>query len=300
MALFDIIIPTYNNLEELQRCLVALERQTLRDFRAIICVDGSTDGTAEYLKQYSPSFSMLVIHHPDAQNHGRNPTRNLALPHITAEFLLFLDADIELRADCLQRHHDLLNKHDCVSVGDIRYTNAKENHWADYLQTRGKNKYHDGDEIPYYYLITQNTAHRAQYFIDIDGQDALITRYGGGDTEYAVRLNKTFHLPTIFNAAAIGDSEMNKTTTEALEQMEKFGATNLRYLAKKFPTEKEIFGLKVFKGITVTDRIKRLVISPMVSSFIEKSLGILPQSIRRQALHYCVAARIKKGFFSQA
>lgn len=45
-----IVIPTYNRVEDLRKCLDALERQTLKDFRVVVIDNGSTDGTAELLK----------------------------------------------------------------------------------------------------------------------------------------------------------------------------------------------------------------------------------------------------------
>jgi glycosyltransferase involved in cell wall biosynthesis len=49
MAAVAVITPTYNNLPELRQCLKALSQQTYTDFVAYVCVDGSTDGTLEYL-----------------------------------------------------------------------------------------------------------------------------------------------------------------------------------------------------------------------------------------------------------
>lgn len=296
MAVFDIIIPTYNNCAELEKCLLTLEYQTFTNFRALICVDGSTDNTLYFLSDYSPTFQVKVLQHSDGKNHGRNPARNLALPYIDAEYILFIDSDIELQPDCLQRHYELLNRLNCVSVGEVRYTNADINIWAEYLQTRGKNKYSNGDEIPPQYLITQNAAHRARYFIEIGGQDASMTLYGGGDTEYALRLFQHYHLPTIFNEQAAGKSAMNKTLGEALLQMEKFGATNLKYLVKKYPENKSIFSLKYLQKTTFIGRVASLVFSQKLSIFIEKNIRLFPRKIRRYAVHYCVAVRIHSGY----
>ena len=47
---FDIIIATYNNLEELTKCLKSFEKQTYKEFNVFVCVDGSTDGTLNYLE----------------------------------------------------------------------------------------------------------------------------------------------------------------------------------------------------------------------------------------------------------
>lgn len=296
MAVFDIIIPTYNNCAELRKCLLSLDHQTFTDFRVLICVDGSTDDTLYFLRDYSSFFQAKVLQHDDGKNHGRNPARNLALPHISSEFILFIDSDVELRPDCLQRHYEFLSERDCISVGDVRYINTDTNIWAEYLQTRGKNKYNHGDEIPPQYLITQNTAHRTRYFVEIGGQDATMTLYGGGDTEYALRLFQHYRLPTIFNERAIGDSAMNKTLGEALSQMEKFGASNLKYITKKYPENKDIFGLKYLQKTTFIGKAASLFFNKKLSLLMEKYIRLFPRELRKYAVHYCVSVRIHYGY----
>jgi glycosyltransferase involved in cell wall biosynthesis len=93
MAAVAVIIPTYNNLPELRQCLKALSQQTYTDFVAYVCVDGSTDGTLEYLSSQPYEF-VKVLTHPDGRNHGRNAARNLALPYLHQHrWVAFLDSD---------------------------------------------------------------------------------------------------------------------------------------------------------------------------------------------------------------
>ncbi|MBL7999282.1 MAG: glycosyltransferase family 2 protein, partial [Candidatus Kapabacteria bacterium] len=295
MIHFDIIIPTYNNLAELQECLRGLEHQSLRGFRAIVCVDGSTDGTLEWLQATEFGFHLLVLTHPDGKNHGRNPTRNLALPHMNAEYLCFLDSDIIPSPDLLVRHKQQLDRCDCVSVGDVRYTNSDTNLWAAYAQTRGKNKFNHGDEIPYYYLATGNCAHRTQHFTTIGGQDPIITRYGGGDTEYALRLHSATGIPVYFNKEAYGTAEMNKDLPTALRQLEEFGETNLHYIHTKHPQETDIFGLRIFTGRTLAANILRLLLR-LPLGMIESIAPILPLQLAIKFLNYSVLRRIYRGW----
>ena len=93
MFLFDIIIPTYNNFEELKNCLLAFEYQTIKNFRVFVCIDGSTDETLSFLQEYSDKapYPLRILQHADCQNHGRNATRNLSLPYVESEFLVFCD-----------------------------------------------------------------------------------------------------------------------------------------------------------------------------------------------------------------
>ena len=223
MAVFDIVLPTYNNLNELRECIAHLQKQTFTDYEVFFCVDGSTDGTMEYIERTDLNFKYRVLTHPNFENKGRNPTRNLVLPHLESKFLCMIDTDIRPTEDFLQKHFDLLNERDCISLGNVIYTNTKENIWADYLQTRGKNKFKDLEIIPTYYLNSQNLAMKTEDFVSVGGQDANMKTYGGGDTEFGYRISKLLDIPLVFNKSALGYSEMPKTIDFALEQMIEFG-----------------------------------------------------------------------------
>ena len=150
--LFSIILPTFNNLPELENCLKGFENQTLTDFKLLICVDGSTDGTAEFLHRYRPNFEFKILFHNDRKNHGRNAARNLAIDHLDSEYVVFIDSDLVPQTQYLQSHYEVLKDGDSVSIGDIRWTNADNNIWAKYQMSRGKNQFKDLDEIPYFYF----------------------------------------------------------------------------------------------------------------------------------------------------
>ncbi|MBX7153613.1 MAG: glycosyltransferase [Bacteriodetes bacterium] len=294
--LFDVIIPTYNNLAELQECLQGFATQTLTNFRVLVCVDGSTDGTIQYLEQTTFPFPVVVLQHADKQNHGRNPTRNLALPFCTAQYICFFDSDIIPDTNLLAEHHAQVTKQQCISVGDVRYINTQTNVWAAYAQTRGKNKYHQGDIIPYYYMATGNCAHNTEHFIALGGQDPHITKYGAGDTEYAIRLHKHTGVPVVFTQRAFGTSAMNKTAAQALQQMEEFGKTNLPYIHTKHPDVDEIFGLRTLQATTFKHWLVRLAIRNTIARVAERMLPILPTALAVRALHYCVMNRILRGW----
>lgn len=50
--LFSLNVATYNQLHILKMILEALKDQTEQDFEVIVCDDGSSDGTKEYMKQF--------------------------------------------------------------------------------------------------------------------------------------------------------------------------------------------------------------------------------------------------------
>ena len=54
-----ICIPVYNNIKYTLGCLESLQKQTYKDFKIIVCDDGSTDNTSELIKQNYPEVIIL-------------------------------------------------------------------------------------------------------------------------------------------------------------------------------------------------------------------------------------------------
>lgn len=298
--MFDVVLPTYNNLAELKRSIKALEKQTFKEIKVFICVDGSTDGTVEYLQNEKFDLDLKVLEHPDKKNNGRNLTRNLCIPFLTSEYLLLLDSDCVPKPDLIQKHKELLEQEDVISVGEIYYINTKTNIWARYLQTRGKGKYKNREEIPSHYLNTQNVAFKTKHFLESGGQDLEMSKsYGGDDTELGYRLNKEFGLKVIFNKAAAAFSEMEKTLDKALLQMEEFGARNLKLMRKKHPELAAVFRVDLFEGISLKQKIMRMILSNPVAAVVRSLMPLFIGKTKILAVHYLVMNSILKGYKSK-
>ena len=296
--LLDIILPTYNNRIELFECLKGFEVQTIQDFRLIVCIDGSTDGTHAALEQYcaKTDLNILVVQHVDGNNHGRNATRNLALPHVNASYVVFLDTDAVPAPDFLQQHLLILQQQECISAGDLIYVNADSNRWAAYLHTRGKKRFPHNVLIPFQYITTGNLAMPLRYFVEIGGQDSAMRTYGGGDTEFAYRLHTHFS-PQVFHAQkAIAYSIMQKSVSDALNQMEEFGSGNLRYIRSKHPDYTEIFKMGLILGESFYSKLIRIALHPFAGYISELMVRVLPAGLANVFMSHAVLSRILKGF----
>lgn len=298
IPLFDIIIPTFNNRDEILSCISGFQYQTLKDFRLLICIDGSTDGTVEAVEVFRKQSSMNIeiLEHPDKKNHGRNATRNLALPLINAKYLVCLDSDAIPAPDFLEQHHSMLQKEFCVSAGDLTYSNANVNKWANYLHTRGKKRFESGDAVPFKYLTTGNLALPSSIFIELGGQDINMRSYGGGDTEFAYRLHSRFNVPIYYAKHAHAYSVMEKSLSFALQQMQQFGAVNLRYIQSKHPEFTEIFRIGEMLGDSPKSRLMRFFLQPTFGRISEALAKILPHALARIFITHAVASRILLGY----
>ena len=297
--MIDIILPTYNNLGELKACLDGFSRQTLPDFRVLCCVDGSTDGTIEYLEEERFPFTLKIITHPDGKRHGRNLTRNLALDHLESNFLVMLDSDLIPAPDMIQNHVALLREKEGVSLGNVFFQNTRENVLADYIQSRARTKFRAGDALPAKFFNTQNVAMKTRIFVQSGGQNVWMTAYGGDDIEFGIRLEKTFGLPVYYNPAALATGEVNKSLDLALEQMEELGAINLKALREKHPEYDDIFQVRRLESNCILDRLIRSLLQPWIASWVRASIEKAPKLLRRKMIQYLMFYHLALGYLDK-
>lgn len=296
--LFDLIIPTYNNADELIACLDSLRDQSLSNFKVIVCIDGSTDDTREQLKHASFPFELVIVEQPDGKNHGRNAARNLALHYITAPYLCFLDSDLLTSTHFLRHHFELLRKYSCISVGFIEYSDLKNNLWAQYLETRGRGKYPHESAIPFNYMVTGNCAMPAKWFIEAGGQDPTMRRYGGGDTELAFRLWKLIRPEVRANHKAVAYAGSEKSLDQALVDMSRFGRENLPYLVQKHPESRFLY---YFEHVTAPELKGMLLRMTLCSNALRlrKCLSRLPKPFQFALINYLVLVAVYAGYYKR-
>ena len=104
--LFSIIIPVYNVEPYLRECLDSVLAQTFDDWEAVCVNDGSTDGSALILEEYTfRDARFKVIAQP---NGGLSAARNTGMKVASGEYVLFLDSDDWLEINTLEILNDNL------------------------------------------------------------------------------------------------------------------------------------------------------------------------------------------------
>lgn len=89
--LLSVVIPAFNAEQHLAECLDSVLRQSLRATEVIVVDDGSTDGTAELVRQTAQEDSRVRLVHQEHAGPGVARNRGLALA--TGTYLTFVDAD---------------------------------------------------------------------------------------------------------------------------------------------------------------------------------------------------------------
>ncbi len=88
----SVVIPTFNRANLLPRAISSVLAQTFSNFELIIVDDGSTDNTAEVVKEFA---DLRIRYIALGKNCGGSHARNQGIQSAQAEFVAFLDSDDE-------------------------------------------------------------------------------------------------------------------------------------------------------------------------------------------------------------
>ena len=110
--LISVVIPTYNRLPILEKCLRALESQALHEaldgFEVVVVDDGSTDGTVDWLQQHREEFPHVRL---IQQEHGGPAEgRNRGVHQANGDVIVFIDSDLVVTETFLASHARALER----------------------------------------------------------------------------------------------------------------------------------------------------------------------------------------------
>ena len=117
----SVIIPCYNVEKYVENCLKSVREQTHSNIEVICVNDGSTDRTAEIVKEFA-SHSDLNIVFIDQENLGACSARNNGLSKASGDYIQFLDADDLLMENKISHQLEIVRNNDDpdVVVGSYR------------------------------------------------------------------------------------------------------------------------------------------------------------------------------------
>jgi glycosyltransferase involved in cell wall biosynthesis len=93
--MLSIVIPTYNRLAPLQRCLQSVVSEYYDGLEVIVTDDCSQDATPTYLQQLTAQHPFIKVI-TNKTNKGVNFSRNRGIELAGKSYILFLDSDDEL------------------------------------------------------------------------------------------------------------------------------------------------------------------------------------------------------------
>ena len=95
----SIIIPCYNNAEDLPKCIESVLNQTVTDFELLLLNDGSTDATLAICDDFQKNDVRIKVY--SHENKGVSYTRNRGIDLAQADYIMFIDGDDWIEIDML-------------------------------------------------------------------------------------------------------------------------------------------------------------------------------------------------------
>jgi GT2 family glycosyltransferase len=119
----SVIVPVYNRLPLLEKCLAAIYRQTLAPDEIILSDDGSEEDIVSFFRaQKQLSQVPLKLIRQQHQGFRASRVRNNGVSISRGELLVFLDQDIVVPPDYLKAIGDKLSKNRFLSGYPVRLT----------------------------------------------------------------------------------------------------------------------------------------------------------------------------------
>jgi len=111
----SVIVPVYNVENYLPKCLDSLLSQTLQNIEIVVVDDGSTDRSAEIIRQYSEKYPAKIKAFTK-ENGGLSDARNFGIERACGDFFGFVDSDDYVSETMFEEMLSLAKRHDAEMV----------------------------------------------------------------------------------------------------------------------------------------------------------------------------------------
>ncbi len=122
----SVIIPVYNSEKWIRKCIESVTSQSLRDLEIICINDGSTDGSADIIREYSRGDDRIIL--IDQENKGVSEARNAGLNTATGKYLAFVDSDDILEPEAIETLYRRMEERslDLLSFNTRAFSNYRD------------------------------------------------------------------------------------------------------------------------------------------------------------------------------
>ena len=184
----SVVIPTYNRLPILQKCLRALESQQLAEpisgYEVVLVDDGSTDATVSWVREQAQALPHVRL---ICQNHGGPAEgRNRGVEAASGDVIVFIDSDLVVTETFLLCHARRLQQGWQRQGDRLCFTYGAVINTADFDDpTRERHKLRDWSGA---YFATGNVAIARTVLLQAGLFDTAFRLYGWEDLELGERL----------------------------------------------------------------------------------------------------------------
>jgi glycosyltransferase involved in cell wall biosynthesis len=184
-----VVIPTYNRLPILTKCLRALESQQydraiVADYEVVVVDDGSTDGTIDWLRDRASEFPHVKL--LEQAHCGPSAARNLGVQAATGDTIIFIDSDLVVTDVFLQSHGLVLRQGQRDLGSDRFFTYGRVINTANFEEPTAEP--YKVTDFSAAFFATGNVAIAKHWLVEVGLFDTGFQLYGWEDLELGVRL----------------------------------------------------------------------------------------------------------------
>jgi glycosyltransferase involved in cell wall biosynthesis len=186
----SVVIPTYNRLPILRKCLTALEDQRLappvQRYEVVVVDDGSTDDTVPWLEDHAEQLPHVRL---IRQEHGGPAEgRNRGVEAARGDVIVFIDSDLVVTPDFLVSHARALQEHWQRSGERLCFTYGAVINTANFEEPTLEP--HKPTDLSWAYFATGNVAIDRAVLLRSGLFDTSFRLYGWEDLELGERLRR--------------------------------------------------------------------------------------------------------------
>ena len=111
-VLVSVIIPVFNNIRTLKRCVDSVISQTYKDLEIILVDNGSTDSSETLCEKYLKEDPRVILLHE--KNEGVSSARNQGIKIAKGEYITFIDADDHILPEYIEKLVSAFAGDDCI------------------------------------------------------------------------------------------------------------------------------------------------------------------------------------------
>ena len=301
----SVVVTIHNGGPHYPACFTSLCRLTYPPDRLEVHVvdDCSTDGTREFLKQQIPP-GFIHLHFPDS-NLGRTRACNLALARATGEIIIFLDGDMEVRPDFVEKHvAELARPEREAVVGRVEpapwLPKSKLNCYLYGSPLRGARRFGPDRPIGFQYLLFGNAA-LSSAAVEAGGTfEESLTHYGGKDILFAYRVSRKFPDGIFYSNRPVSYHHEDRPLNVHLGLLHDYGYHNLPRTVSRYPEIATALAADFawpLAGMYFRCKraLGRLLFNPITCCFGRALLPVVPFPISDALMRFLVVASVVRG-----
>ncbi len=179
----SVIIPTFNRRELLEKCLLALERQSIeKNWEVIVVDDGGQMKLDSLINKFDSKLKIKIL---SQRNKGPATARNHGVRHASGEYIAFLDDDCEPDKYCIKNL--LITAMKGVMIGGKTINKLSSNIFSETSQLLVSFLYEQFKNTPWYFFTSNNFLVDKYSFEQIGGFDEEFPTSAGEDRAFCAK-----------------------------------------------------------------------------------------------------------------